>query len=71
MITVAGKPVVLSEQVLLRRGENNVVFSGDGGLLIEVTFVDDGTEKPSIAPRFEGGRFLLPLSNFGTPWAWL
>lgn len=67
MITVSGKPVVLSEQVLLRRGENNVVFSADGGLQIEVVFLDDGADKPAISPRFETGKFLLPLSNFGSP----
>lgn len=67
MIEIDGKKVVLSEQVLLRDGENRVTFRTDEGLIVEVSFSGDGTGKPSLAPGITNNVFHLPLYNFGNP----
>ena len=66
MIEIAGKKVVINETVLLKKGEDKVRFSGKNGLNVMVMFVNDGTNRPSIAPTFRDGSFQLPLANFGS-----
>ncbi len=66
MIQVDGREVVVNETVLLRIDEQKVRFDGPYGLVVVVSFNNDGTGRPSLSPRYNEGQFWIPLYNFGS-----
>lgn len=66
MISIQGRRVVINENVLLARDEDQVVFEAEHGLKMQVRFINDGTGKASLSTSFSEGRYQINLSSFGS-----
>lgn len=66
MILIKGRQVVLNESIVLRKDEDQVLVEGNYGLKVQLSFINDGTAKPSLSPNYSDKMFKFLLSNFGS-----
>ncbi|WP_455918870.1 hypothetical protein [Ensifer canadensis] len=66
MLQIGERAVIYSGQIALTDDELSFRLKLENGIVMDVRFLLDATQQPSVSPRFSDGVFTVDLINFGS-----